>query len=151
VGELTVKRIRVIPTNSAPQGVAAMLAHDPNGDPGRVAAAMEAALRHVHTGELTVATRSVELDGVPVREGQVIGLLDGRLAVAGEQLEDTLMALVKKAETSQYEIITAYYGTDLTAKEANRLADLIREAWPEQEVELHEGGQPHYPLILSLE
>jgi hypothetical protein len=151
VGELTVKRIRVIPTNSAPQGVAAMLAHDPNGDPGRVAAAMEAALRHVHTGELTVATRSVELDGVPVREGQVIGLLDGRLAVAGEQLEDTLMALLKKAETSQFEIITAYYGTDLTAKEANRLADLIREAWPEQEVELHEGGQPHYPLILSLE
>ena len=151
VGELTVKRIRVIPTNSVPQGVAAMLAHDPNGDPGRVAAAMEAALRHVHTGELTVATRSVELDGVPVREGQVIGLLDGRLAVAGEQLEGTLMALLKKADASQFEIITAYYGMDLTAKEAARLADRIREAWPEQEVELHEGGQPHYPLILSLE
>jgi hypothetical protein len=61
------------------------------------------------------------------------------------------MALLKKADASQFEIITAYYGMDLTAKEAARLADRIREAWPEQEVELHEGGQPHYPLILSLE
>lgn len=84
VAGLTPKRVRVIPTGSVPQGVAAMLAHDPNGDPAQVAAAMEAALRQVRTVELTYATRNATLDGVAVREGQVIGLLDGRLAVAGD-------------------------------------------------------------------
>jgi DAK2 domain fusion protein YloV len=151
VADLTAKRIRVIPTGTAPQGIAAMMAHDPAGDPARVASAMESACGNVRTAELTVATRSVDLDGVPVREGQVIGLLDGHLAVAGDDLETTLLALLEKAEAGKAEIITAYYGQAITAQEADHLAGRIRAAWPNQEVELHQGGQPHYPLILSVE
>jgi DAK2 domain fusion protein YloV len=151
VAGLTPKRVRVIPTGSVPQGVAAMLAHDPNGDPAQVAAAMEAALRQVRTVELTYATRNATLDGVAVREGQVIGLLDGRLAVAGDALEPTLLAALEKAGTSEAEIITVYYGADLPQAEAERLTEHIRRTWPSQEVEMHEGGQPHYPLILSIE
>ena len=151
VAELTVKRVRVIPTKSVPQGIAAMLAHDPNGDPAQVAAAMESALQQVRTAELTLATRTVELDGVAVREGQVIGLLDGRLVVAGDTLEETLLRLLESAQAGGAELITAYYGAELPPAEANRLADRIREAYPQQEVEVHNGGQPYYPLILSIE
>jgi hypothetical protein len=151
VADLTAKRVRVIPTSSVPQGIAAMLAHDPNGDPALVASAMEAALRQVRTGELTLATRSVELDGIAVREGQFIGLLDGRLVVADGSLETAMLSLLEKADASQAELITVYSGADLLPAEAGRLADRIRGAWPKQEVELHEGGQPHYPLILSIE
>ncbi len=151
VAELSAKRVRVIPTKSVPQGVAAMLAHDPNGDPAQVAAAMEGTLQHVRTAELTHATRSVELDGVAVREGQYIGLLDGRLVVAGETLEAALLSVLEKAAAADSELITVYYGADLLPAEANRLAGRIRQALPRQEVELHDGGQPYYPLILSIE
>ncbi|HET7010506.1 MAG TPA: DAK2 domain-containing protein [Anaerolineales bacterium] len=151
VADLTPKHVRVIATASAPQGVAAMMAHDPNGDPAQVAAAMEEALHHVRTCEITMATRNVEIDGVPAREGQVIGLLDGRLVASGDDLELTLLSLLDKAGAAQAEILAAYYGMNLTPMEANRLANRIRETWPQLEVEVHEGGQPHYPLILSLE
>ena len=151
VADLTAKRVRVIATSSVPQGIAAMLAHDPNGDPDQVASAMETALRQVRTGELTLATRSVELDGVAVREAQFIGLLDGRLVVADDALETAMINLLEKANASQAELITVYSGADLLPAEASRLADRIRGTWPKQEVELHEGGQPHYPLILSIE
>ncbi|HSB89393.1 MAG TPA: DAK2 domain-containing protein, partial [Anaerolineales bacterium] len=151
VAELTTKRVRVIPTTSVPQGVAAMLAHDPYGDPFQVASAMEAALAHVRTAEMTQATRSVGLDGVSVREGQIIGLLDGQLAVSGDSLEAALLAILQKADAGAAELVTLYYGADLAPAEAERLADVIRRAWPKLEVELHEGGQPHYPLILSIE
>ena len=86
-----------------------------------------------------------------VREGQFIGLLDGRLVVAGDTLEQALLRLLERAEAGAAELITAYYGAELSPAEASGLADRIRQAWPQQEVELHEGGQPHYPLILSLE
>jgi DAK2 domain fusion protein YloV len=151
VVDLTTKRVRVIPTTTVPQGVAAMLAHDPNGDPSQVASAMEAALPHVRTVEMTQATRSVGIDGVTVREGQIIGLLDGQLAVSGDSLEAALLAILQKADAGAAELITVYYGADLAPAEAERLADVIRRAWPNLEVELHEGGQPHYPLILSIE
>jgi hypothetical protein len=112
---------------------------------------MTDALGTVRTGELTIATRSVEIDGVNVREGQAIGLLDGRLCCSGEELEQATLDLLAKAVDQRSELITLYYGADLPPMRANRLADRIREAHPSVEVELVEGGQPHYHLILSVE
>jgi len=149
--ELTVKRVAVLPTRSVPQGIAAMLALTPEGDFDGTVQAMTAALKSIRTGELTVATRSVEIDGVAVKNGQVIGLLDGKLVVAGDDLENSTLQLLSQAGTEQAELITLYYGAELTAAQANGLADQIRTAYPAQEVELIEGGQPHYALILSIE
>ncbi len=148
---LTAKQLVVVPSVSVPQGVAAMLALDPQGNLETVAASMRQALAQVQTAELTVATRSVETDGVPVREGQVIGLLNGRLVVAGDSLPQALTAVLQQADVAKAELITLYYGADLTAMQANQLADQVRQAWPDQEVEVIEGGQPHYGLILSIE
>jgi hypothetical protein len=148
---ITAKQVAVVPSRSVPQGIAAMLALSPDGELEPTVKAMTDALGTVRTGELTIATRSVEIDGVNVREGQAIGLLDGRLCCSGEELEQATLDLLAKAVDQRSELITLYYGADLPPMRANRLADRIREAHPSVEVELVEGGQPHYHLILSVE
>jgi DAK2 domain fusion protein YloV len=149
--DLTVKQVAVVPSKSVPQGISAMLALAPDGDFGATVQAMTEAMSGVVTGEVTVATRSVDIDGVHVQEGQAIGLLDGKLAAAGESPESVTITLLEKAAAQEAELITLYYGADMPVKQANQLADRIRERCPKQEVELIEGGQPHYRLIFSVE
>lgn len=149
--EVTTKTVRVIPSRNVPQGLAAMLHLHPDGDLDAVAEKMIRSMDNVITGEITTATRSVEIDDVTVKDGQVIALLNGKLAVAAESLEDACLALLEKAGTSNYELITMFYGEDMKHTEANRIADLIREHYPNQEIEVQEGGQPHYQFIFSIE
>jgi hypothetical protein len=149
--DLTVKEVRVVPSVTVPQGVAAMLSLAPEGDLNSVYEQMCAAIQEVDTAEITTSTRSVEIDGVQVREGQVIALVNGRLAVGADTLEEALLESLEELQAGERELVTLYYGQDLTVREANRLADYVRERYPEQEVEVVEGGQPHYQLILSTE
>jgi DAK2 domain fusion protein YloV len=149
--EVTVKQVVVVPSRTIPQGLAAMLAHDPDGEIEKVAERMMQAMERVRSGEITVATRSVELDGVKVEQGQVIALLDGKLVSSANSLEEALLTLLEKASAPNYELITLFYGADLSHSQANRLADLVRERYPQQEVELQEGGQPYYALLVSIE
>jgi DAK2 domain fusion protein YloV len=148
---LTAKSLSVVPTTSVPQGIAALLALDPDGELDTVSQAMSQAVGDVKTVEMTMATRSVELDGVQVHEGQVIGMLNGRLAAAGDDLEAVLLQVLEKAGAPHSELISLYYGAGLTAIQANKLGDRVREAWPRVEVEIVRGGQPHYQFIASLE
>ena len=149
--ELTVKKVAVLPTTSVPQGIAAMLALTPDGDFDATVQAMTAALQAVQTGEVTVATRSVEIDGVAVRQGQAIGLLNGKLAVAADDPEQAVLRILERLDLTSAELVTLYYGTDIGLKQANHVADRIRQAHPALEVELVEGGQPHYQFIFSVE
>lgn len=149
--ELTVKDVKVVPTTSIPQGIAAMLALEPNGKLEDVVKSMQMAFKEIQTGEITIATRSAEIDGVSVREGQVIGLLNGKLTTAGDELDETLLNLLELCSAGQAELITCYYGEDLSAIQANTLADIVRENYPDVEVEIVEGNQPHYQIILSVE
>jgi len=149
--ELTVKKVVVLPTVSIPQGIAAMFAWNHDSDFEATTAAMEAALESIQSAAITTATRSVEIDDVKVEEGQVIGLLNGKLACSGQSIEAVLIEILKEASTDDYELITLYYGEDLNAMQANQLADIVRDIYPKQEIEVLEGGQPHYQLILSIE
>jgi DAK2 domain fusion protein YloV len=149
--DVTVKQVRVVPSKSIPQGLAAMLVHDPQGDLETVAGKMSKALTSVLSGEITVATRSVEIEGVKVKEGQAIALLDGKLVAAAESVEQAVLDLLKKANTEEHELITLIHGEDLNAAQANQIADLVRQAYPRLEIELQDGGQPHYQFILSIE
>ena len=149
--EVTVKHTRIVPSRTVPQGLAAMLAYEPDGDLDEVAAAMEESMADVITGEITRATRTVEIDGVKVREGQYIGLLDGKLLLGGDDLQEVLLDLLAQAEVEDRELVTMFYGGHLSKAQANRLSDAVRERFPHLEVELQEGGQPHYCLILSIE
>lgn len=149
--EVTVKQVHVVPTRTIPQGLTAMLSLVPDGDIEAIADRMNKAMSTVKTGEITVATRSVEIDGVTVKEGQVIALLDGKLVVSAETVEQGVMDMLEKADAAEHEIVSLFFGENMTHAEANRIADLIREKYPAVEVEVQEGGQPHYQFIISVE
>jgi dihydroxyacetone kinase-like predicted kinase len=134
-----------------PQGLAAMMPYAAQAELDGLTADMERARLGVRTGELTTATRTVELDGVAVQEGQVIGMIDGRLVVAGDTLEQALLDLLNLGGADRADLVTAFIGKDLPASLADQLIDRIRETYPSLEVESHRGGQPHYPLLLSIE
>ena len=149
--QLSQKQVAVIPSRSVPQGIAALMQFAPSGNLADVSAAMERALSTVQTGEVTVATRSVELNGVAVNEGQVIGLLNGQIAVADNNLADTVLRLLERLAAAEPEVIGLYYGQEVTEAAAEQVAEAIRVRYPELSVELHYGGQPHYHFILSAE
>jgi DAK2 domain fusion protein YloV len=149
--DLTVKQVAVIPSKSIPQGLAALLHLAPDGDFDQVVANMNEALLEAETGEITTATRSVEIDGVPVQEGQFIALHNGKLVLSVDNLDDACLSLLEIAHAENFELITLFSGADLSKPEVNRIADLIRAKFPEQEIEVQEGGQPHYQFIISLE
>jgi len=149
--ELTVKKVAVIPSRSVPQGLAAMLRLIPDGDLDSVVEDMIAALDEVQTCEITIATRDVEIDGVEVQEGQVIGLYNGKLVLSETSLENACLGILQHAGADEYELITLFYGSNLPRQDALRIADLVREAYPGLEIEIQEGCQPHYYFIISIE
>jgi len=149
--EVTVKQVAVVPSRTIPQGLAAMFALQPDGEVDTVSEKMTEALGIVKTGEITVAVRNVEIDGVKVKEGQVIALLDGKLVVSAGSVEDGVMGLLEKADAGSYELITLFYGEEMPHTEANRIADIARKFYVNQEVEVQEGGQPHYQFLISVE
>lgn len=149
--EVTVKKVKVIPCRSVPQGISAIFCHNPDGDLDEIAEEMKEAIREVETGEITIATRSVEINGVKVEEGEVIALLDGELVVSSDTIDHATLALLKKANTADRERITLFYGNNISRPEVNRIVDLIRADYPSHEIELHDGGQPHYQFIIAIE
>lgn len=149
--DVTVKNVQVVPSRNIPQGLSAMLAFNPDGDVEAIAEKMNKSLALVKAGEITIATRSVEIDGVDVEQGQVIALLDGKLVCSSKSVEECCLCMLGKAKADEHELITLFYGEDLSATEANRIADKVREAYPGQEIELQDGGQPHYQFIISVE
>jgi fatty acid kinase len=147
----TTKKVAIVPSRTIPQGLSAMMHFVPHGHFDEVVADMTDALSEVETCEITTATRSVEIEGVAVEEGQIIGLLNGNLVLAAGTLEDACLGLLGKSCAADHELITLFSGADLPKPEVERIADVIRGAYPKQEVEVQEGGQPHYQFIISVE
>jgi DAK2 domain fusion protein YloV len=147
----TDQNVIVIPTRSMPQGISALLPYDPKGDLEDVVEALRLAKDNVVTGEITSATRSVELNGVDVAKGQIIGLIDGSLAASGNTVSDVLRSTLDQMCSVECELITLYYGNGIRESEARRVMDGLRQVYPEREFELVYGGQAHYHYILSAE
>lgn len=149
--ELSQKEVKVIPTRTAPQGISAMLFLKPAGDLAEVWEEMAAASKEVASGEITIATRSVTLDGVTVETGEVIGLADGRLCTSGREMHQVLVDTLKSMEIEARELLSVYYGEDVTAAEAEAIVAEIQHLYPDIEIELLPGGQSHYHYILGAE
>lgn len=147
------RMVRVIPTRTVPQGVAALIhGYDPDGDLDEIVRAMETAKDEIITAEITRATRTVSLDGVDIKQGQVIGLLDGQLKVSGDTYEDVVCDLLSMIEDmDDKELITIYYGKDVTEGDAQTLSERLESTYSAMEFDVVPGGQPHYPYILSVE
>jgi DAK2 domain fusion protein YloV len=148
---LTEKNVEVVPTISIPQGIAALLAISYQADlPSNVQVMTEAA-QGIETAEITTSIRSVQIDGISVQDGEIIGLVNGKLRVTGDAVAQVTMSALEHMQVEDYEIITLYYGESVTPEDAQRLADQVGELYPEQEIEVVDGGQPHYHYILSAE
>ncbi|MFN2196195.1 MAG: DAK2 domain-containing protein [Anaerolineales bacterium] len=149
--ELTVKRVSVIPSRTVPQGLAAMLRLAPDSDFDDVVQEMTTAMEEVETGEITMATRTVEIDGVPVAEGQIIVLYNGKLIAAEDDLQEACIRFFENAHADDFELITMFYGNELTKPQVFRIIDELRKKYPQQEFEIQDGGQPHYFFIIGIE
>lgn len=150
-GEASSKSVRVVPTTTVPQGIAAILTFNPVRDAEANAAEMEQASSSVRTASVTEAVRAAKLHGVEVAAGRLIGLLERELVVAGNELSDTVLATLKKADVSEGDLVTVYWGDRTTVAEAEQVSTDVTKEFPDAEVELVEGGQPHYHFIMSIE
>jgi len=148
---MTVKQVAVIPTINVPQGLSAMFRLIPDMEFSEIVDAMKEAIDEVETGEITTATRTVEIDNVQVEKGEVIALHNGKLVTSTKSIEAACEELLIAADTKEYERITLFYGEDIKQNKVNQIADKIRTIYPDHEIEVHEGGQPHYQLIIAIE
>jgi DAK2 domain fusion protein YloV len=148
---LSDKRIEVLPTKTAPQGIAALLGFNFEAGIDENLRAMGAAMGHILTGEITTAVRDATADGVVVRAGQTIGLLDGDLVIAADEPAAAIDDLLGRMELYEREIVTIYYGDGSSQAAAEALAARIQERFADLEVEVQSGGQPLYEYIISAE
>ncbi len=151
VQELTPHRVTVIPTETAPQGIGALLAFNFQADMQTNVGAMAQAAHAVHTVEVTRSVRDAEIDGVQVHAGDMLGIYDGHIVGVSATADDALLRTFDHAPVGALEIITIYYGADATESDAHGVAARIRAAHPGLAVEVVPGGQPHYPYVVSLE
>ena len=149
--EFSTKQVAVIPSRTIPQGLNAMLRLVPDGDFDKVVSEMNDAINEVETGEITTSTRTVEINGVKANKGDFIALLNGKIVAATESLEKTCLALLEQASACDYELITLFYGDNITQEEASLIVNTIRKKYPEHVIEMHEGCQPHYQFIIAIE
>jgi hypothetical protein len=143
------KPVRVVPTESIPAGLAALVAFHNERSADENAAVMTEALAGVVTGEVAIASRDASADGVAVREGEFLALLDGSAVASGPGFDEVARALFERLLTEPRDVLTLLRGAD--APELNGLLEELAAGHPELELEVHEGGQPHYPLLVSAE
>ncbi|MHB8596620.1 MAG: DAK2 domain-containing protein [Ktedonobacteraceae bacterium] len=151
VVNLTGKEVYIVPSETLPQGIAALMSFNLEADFATNCEAMTEAIKNVQTAEITTAVRTVQIGGVRVREGDYIGLINGNLTIAGPGKERVIHDTLGRMDIAQYEILTLYYGEDVTRQEADETAKRIKAQYSHLEIEVVNGGQPYYAFILSVE
>jgi len=139
----------VVPTESIPAGLAALVAYDGTRGAAENAAAMSAAAAAVATGEVTRASRDVSVGGLVIRNGDWLGLVDGEPAAGGDDFAGVAFDVVSRLLAEPRTVLTLLTGADPPPLDG--LVERLASAHPELDVEVHEGGQPHYPLLLGAE
>lgn len=148
---LTKKKVHIIETHNIPQGVAAVVAFQAERSGAENVKAMRAEAERVQTIEVTHAVRDTRSNGLRVRKGDVIGLINEKLEFSGPDYVEVVKKALSKLGPDSYELVTVYRGEDASDDELARLESELRENYPGLEVEVQQGGQRHYPFILSVE
>lgn len=150
---LTDKKVYVVPSRSVPQGIAAMVSWMPDETDGeRIAKTMSQVLEGVQTGEITFSVRDTVYNDLEIKEGDILGLWNGKIHMTGESPDAVLLDLLSAMMAEQGgEVISVFYGEGIEADRAEQVAGQIRERFPECEVEVQYGGQPLYYYVFSLE
>jgi dihydroxyacetone kinase-like predicted kinase len=151
VVSLTPKEVYVVPADTMPQGIAALIGFNYSADFETNCKVMTVAAQSISTAEITTAVRSVQLGNVRVREGDYIGIVNGNLAIAGQDMEYVLNEALKRMQIEQLEIVTLYYGEGVTEQAAEATARRIKSNYSQLEIQVVNGGQAHYSYIISAE
>ncbi len=149
--ELTSKTVHVVPTRSIPQGIAAMVSFNRSLDGAENAVKMKRALARVKSGEVTYAVRDSKYNDIEIHEGDFIGLLDRDIVTVGSDPLTVLAGLVGRMADTETEIVTVFYGAEVTEEEAAQIEPRLSAKAPGHEIEVHRGGQPVYRYLVSVE
>ncbi len=144
------KKILVVPTKTIPQGITALINSMPD-DPEANLETMKEEIKRVKTGQITYAVRNTTIDDVEIKENDIMGLGDHTILAVGQDISDTAFETIAKMMDESSELISIYYGADVSEDDANALLNRVTESYPDCDVELQSGGQPIYYYILSVE
>lgn len=149
--EQSSKSVHVIETVSIPQGLSTLFDFNPEAEADESVQSMEEARQEVKTGEITRAIKDATIEGVEVRQGQFLALLDGKPRAAGDELNPVLVDLVGAAGVSKGDAVRLYWGEMLSSADAESASQALKQVYDGLEVDVHHGGQPHYEFIVSIE
>lgn len=141
----------VVETKTIQQGINAMLAFNPEMALEEIKELMSEEIQYVTSGQITFAIRDTEINGLKIKKDDYMGIIDGDIKVANNDLETASLETIKKMLTEDSEIITLIYGEKSSEQLIQSLTDQLEEHYPDIEIETHEGGQPVYPLLISVE
>jgi DAK2 domain fusion protein YloV len=148
---VTQKKVHIVETRSVPEGVAAVVSFRPERNGADNVAAMKAEAERVQTIEVTHAVRDTRSNGLKVKKGDIIGLINEKLEFTGSDYADVVNKALGKLGPDSYELVTVYRGEGASKDELATLQSAIQTSYPSLDVEVQEGGQQHYPFILSVE
>ena len=149
--ELSPNDVRVIPTKNVAMGIAAAIAFQNDAEPDDNMQRMTEAAQHVKTAMVTYAIRDSEYNGIEIKQGDIIGLHNGQIEFSGQSVHDVVLDMMKEIVTDEDELITVYYGADVSEADAKAIAEEIEEQYGDCDVEYHNGGQPLYYYLISVE
>ena len=145
------KQIFVVPSKTVPQGIAALINFMPDASPEENMESMTEEMERIRTGQVTYAVRSTSIDGFEIEAGDIMGIGDHGILATGQTVHDTTMETLRCMVDEDTELISIYYGSDVSEEEADTLLTCIQEEFPQCEAELNQGGQPIYYYLLSAE
>ena len=145
------KDIIVIPTKTVPQGITAVINYMPEADVDTNIEAMKDGITHVKTGQVTYAVRDTHIGDKEIHEGDIMGIGDQGILSVSQSVEDAAKEMLAQLVDGDSELISLYYGQDVTEEDAAQFAQAVEELYPDMDVDLHSGGQPIYYYVLSVE
>jgi DAK2 domain fusion protein YloV len=149
--KLANREVRVVPTKTIPQGIAATMAFVPTQEFSANDSAMREAIFSIKSGAVTIASRSVKLGGVDVKQGQFIALLENKLVASADTLETVVLNLLETIKLNSGQLITCYAGSDITEATNQQLSETIKKIYPQIDLEFVWGGQPYYQYFIAIE
>lgn len=145
------KNIIVIPTKTIPQGISALIAYSEEASPEENTGAMTEEIANIKSGSVTYAVRDTEIDDKTIKQGDIMGIGDKTILSVGQNIQDVTKDMIEQLAGDDAELISIYYGSDVTEEDANALAGAVEAVYPDVDVEVNYGGQPIYYYILSVE
>lgn len=144
-------QVAVVASRTIPQGIAALMAYDSEGNLEDNVEAMTESMQYVRSGEVTYAVRDTSIDDFSIKEGQLLGIVEGKIKAVGDDMQQLIHQTIEQMNMEDAELVTLYYGADITEEDANELLAYLEEQYPDADFELYRGAQAVYAYLISVE